>query len=335
MSAAGGLPIDRFAVRSGILFAAFLLSTLAGAPLTAVTIEKTAYRGWPNCYRIANGEVELIVTADVGPRIIRYGFVGGRNMFVELEEDLGKTGGSQWRLYGGSRLWVGPEDPVSSYGADNEPVDVRIAGNVLTARAPVEHTGVQKQIEVELAATGSTVQVRHRLTNKTIWPLRIAPWVLSMMAPGGTAVTTLPPRGTHPEVLAPTNPLIVFAFTNMSDPRWTWLEKYIVLRQDANNADPEKIGLFNPETRGAYLLDGNLFVKKYSAETGLEYPDMGASYETFTNERFLELETLGPLRTLQPGESSGHLEVWSLRKGIAVNEWTDAEIDRVLGPYLQ
>ena len=167
--------------------------------MAAVTIEKTAYRGWPNCYRIANGEVELIVTADVGPRIIRYGFVGGRNMFVELAEDLGKTGGGQWRLFGGSRLWVAPEDPVYSYGADNEPVDIRIAGNVLTARAPVEHTGVQKQIEVELAETGSVVQVRHRLTNKTIWPLRIAPWVLSMMAPGGAAVTTLPPRGTIPK----------------------------------------------------------------------------------------------------------------------------------------
>ena len=43
----------------------------------AVKVEKTAYAGWPNCYRITNGEVELIVTTDVGPRVIRYGFVGG------------------------------------------------------------------------------------------------------------------------------------------------------------------------------------------------------------------------------------------------------------------
>ncbi len=335
MSAAAARLISPFAVILKNFSFFFLLSTFATAPLTAaVTIAKTQYRGWPNCYLISNGEVELIITSDVGPRIIRYGFVGGRNMFVELEEDLGKTGGEQWRLYGGSRLWVGPEDPVYSYGADNEPVDIRIAGNVLRARAPVEHTGVQKQIEVELTETGSEVQVRYRLTNKTIWPLRVAPWALSMMAPGGVAVTTLPPRGAHPEILPPTNPLIVFAFTNMSDPRWSWLEKYIVLRQDANNSDPEKIGLFNPETRGAYLLHGDLFVKKYQAQAGQEYPDMGASYETFTNERFLELETLGPMRTLQTDEFIDHLEVWSLHKGIAVNEWTDAEIERVLGPHL-
>lgn len=303
--------------------------------IAAVTVEKIPYAGWPNCYRLSNGEVELIVTSDVGPRIIRYGFEGGQNFFVELEEDLGKTGGDNWRLYGGSRLWVGPEDPVYSYGADNDPVQVEISGNRLTAQAPVEHTGVQKAIAVQLSDEGSAVRVVYTLANRTIWPLRIATWVLTMMAPGGAGITTLPPRGTHPEVLAPTNPLVVFAFTNMADPRWTWLEKYIVLRQDSQNADPEKIGLFNPETRGAYLLNGELFVKKFAASPDEEYPDMGASYETFTNERFLEIETLGPLRTLQPGESLDHVEEWSLHRPVAVDSWDDAELDRALAPYLE
>lgn len=303
--------------------------------IAAVTVEKIPYAGWPNCYRLSNGEIELIVTSDVGPRIIRYGFEGGQNFFVELEEDLGKTGGDNWRLYGGSRLWVGPEDPVYSYGADNDPVQVEISGNRLTAQAPVEHTGVQKAIAVELSDEGSAVRVVYTLANRTIWPLRIATWVLTMMAPGGAGITTLPPRGTHPEVLAPTNPLVVFAFTNMADPRWTWLEKYIVLRQDPQNADPEKIGLFNPATRGAYLLNGELFVKKFAASPEEEYPDMGASYETFTNERFLEIETLGPLRTLQPGESIDHVEEWSLHRPVAVDSWDDAELDRALAPYLE
>lgn len=341
MSVAEGRRTDRLASRfqglilraSRTLAAAFLW---VAAPLSAaVSIEKISYAGWPNCYRVSNGEVELVVTADVGPRIIRYGFAGGQNLFVELEEDLGQTGGDGWRLYGGSRLWVAPEDRVYSYGADNEPVEVRIDGNALSAQAPVENTGVQKRIEVELAERGSAVTVRYVLANRTIWPLRIATWVLTMMAPGGVAVTTLPPRGTHPEILAPTNPLILFAFTNMSDPRWSWLEKYIVLRQDPTMPDPEKIGLFNPATRGAYLLDGELFVKKFEAAPEEEYPDMGSSFEAFTNERFLELETLGPMRTLKPGESLEHVETWSLHRPVQVDRWDDAELDRVLGPYLK
>ena len=314
-----------------ILVAALLIA----APITAaVTVEKTNYAGWPNCYRLSNGEVELVVTADVGPRIIRYGYVGGQNFFVELEEDLGQTGGDGWRLYGGSRLWVAPEDRVYSYGADNEPVEIEVSGSKLTAIAPVENTGVQKRISVELADRGTEARVTYGLANRTIWPLRIATWVLTMMNRGGTAVTTLPPRGTHPEILAPTNPLIVFAFTNMSDPRWSWLEKYIVLRQDPSNADPEKIGLFNPATRGAYLLDGELFVKKFEASPDEEYPDMGSSFEVFTNERFLELETLGPMRTLQPDESVEHVETWSLHRPVAVERWDDEGLDSALAPYL-
>lgn len=320
-------------MRRPVALAAVLLAV---APLgAAVKIEKIPYAGWPNCYRVSNGEVELVMTADVGPRIIRYGFVGGQNLFVELEEDLGRTGGSNWRLYGGSRLWVAPEDRVYSYGADNDPVAIEVAGNSLSAQAPVENTGVQKRIEVELADGGSAVQVRYVLANRTMWPLRIATWVLTMMARGGVAVTTLPPRGTHPEVLAPTNPLVLFAFTDMSDPRWIWLEKYVVLRQDPSNADPEKIGLFNPATRGGYLLNGELFVKKFSASEDEEYPDMGSSFEVFANERFLELETLGPLRTLEPGASLEHVEHWSLHRPVAIDRWDDAELDRVLAPLLE
>lgn len=305
------------------------------APLTAaVTVEKIEYAGWPNCYRVSNGDAELVVTSDVGPRIIRYGFPGGQNLFVELEEDLGRTGDEGWRLYGGSRLWVAPEDRVYSYGADNDPVAVEVSETGLSALAPVENTGVQKRISVEMADRGTEVKVTYGLTNRTIFPLRIATWVLTMMNRGGTAVTTLPPRGTHPEILAPTNPVVLFAFTNMSDTRWNWLEKYIVLRQDPSNADPEKIGLFNPATRGAYLLNGELFVKKFAASPDEEYPDMGSSFEVFTNDRFLELETLGPVRTLRPGESMDHVETWSLHRRVSVDSWDDAGIDSALGPYL-
>jgi len=33
------------------------------------------------------------------------------------------------------------------------------------------------------------------------------------------------------------------------------------------------------------------------------YPDLGASFETFTNADFLEQETLGPMTKLAPGAS--------------------------------
>ena len=65
-------------------------------------VDKVEYKGWHNCYRVSNGEIEAIVTADVGPRIIRFGFVGGQNLFKEFAE----------------QLWARPERPSSSCGAE-------------------------------------------------------------------------------------------------------------------------------------------------------------------------------------------------------------------------
>ena len=75
--------------------AGFLAAGAAGHAGGVVTIEKTAFQGWPNCYRVSNGTVEFIATTDVGPRIISFGFVGGANLFFVREDFAGQTGGSR------------------------------------------------------------------------------------------------------------------------------------------------------------------------------------------------------------------------------------------------
>ena len=300
----------------------------------AITVEKSEFSSRPG-YRITDGLRELFITSEGGPRILRYGFVGGQNLFKVMsdEEEKWLTEGQDWRLYGGHRIWVGPEEPSYTYAADNEPLQIELLPDGLVAKAPTDPVGIEKEIEVRMA--DGRVTVTHRLTNRSAWPLEMAPWALTMMAPGGTGVSTFPPRGTHPAQLPPTNPLIMWAFTNLSDPRWTFLEKYLVLRNDPNVSDPEKAGSFNEKTRAGYLLGSDLFIKRYDAVAPAEaYPDMGASFETFTNNMILELETLGPIENVNAGDTVEHVEVWSLHKDVAISEWTDHELDRVLAPLL-
>jgi hypothetical protein len=311
---------------------AILLSFLMSAT-AAVKIEKINYKGWPNSYRITNGEVELVVTSDIGPRIMRYGFVGGQNLFKEFTEQLGKSGEPAWQTRGGHRIWAAPEDPVRTYPPDNSPVDVVVKGDVLEATQPVETiTGLQKQIVVKLEPSGTGVEVLHRIRNTTLWPLEFAAWALTMMAQGGTGIHGFPPRGTHPEVLAPTNPLTMWAFSDFSDPRWKFTKKYMMLRQQPGNATPTKFGTFNTNTFGAYLLGSELFIKRYQADPTRTYPDFGCSFETFTNADFLELETLGPLTKVAPGGWLEHVERWTLHRNIQIREFTDEELDRVVAP---
>ncbi|MBM3795436.1 MAG: hypothetical protein FJW31_15535 [Acidobacteria bacterium] len=302
-----------------------------------VTIEKTAWGGWPNCYRLSNGEVELIVTTDVGPRIMRYAFVGGPNVFLEIPAELGGSGEPDFRPRGGHRLWCAPEQYPLSWAPDNVPVEVRVpGGNTIELAAPPEPlSGLRKTLLIRLASVGTSVMVLHRLENTLAWNIETAAWTLSMMAAGGAGISGFPPRGTHPEMLAPKNPLVMWAFTDFSDPRWTLTKKYVVLRQDAAHPSPMKTGLFNEKTWGAYLLGDHLFLKQYAANPAVRYPDMGCSFEIFANGTTLELETLGPLTTLAPGASLEHGERWTLVRGAGhPGKWTDAAVDRLVGRLL-
>ena len=322
----------------GGLAAQILALALAVLPaFAAVKIEKVAYGGWPICYRVSNGEVELVVTTDIGPRIMRYGFVGGQNLFKEFKDQLGKSGEKEWQLRGGHRIWVAPEMVPESYAPDNTPVRAVIKGDLITLTEPVESgAGFQKEMAIQMAPAGSAVTVTHRIRNQNKAAKRIAVWAMSMMAQGGTVITEFPPRGTHDEFLQPTNPLTMWAYTDFSDTRWKFTKKYLALRQDPKNSAAQKTGLFNKDTWASYILGSDVFVKRATAARPAEtYPDFGCSYEMFTNNEFLEIETLGPIESVAPQHQIEHVEHWTLHKNVRIPALTDDAIGRVIVPLIK
>src|SRR5947199_9880118 len=112
------------------------------------------------------------------------------------------------------------------------PVKITIMPNGLIAKAPVEPlTRLQKEIEVRMAASGTEVIVLHRITNRSFFPLEYSAWALTMMAPGGIAITGFPPRGKHPANLEATIPRWIWAYPNLHAKRWSSTKTYLPLRQ--------------------------------------------------------------------------------------------------------
>jgi hypothetical protein len=144
----------------------------------------------------------------------------------------------------------------------------------------------------------------------------------------------VPARGDYDGNPLHAGPVVLWAYIDSADPRWNLLEKHVVLHQEPGNRTPTKIGAYNPDTRGAYLLNSELFVKRARATAGpAAIPDYGCTFQIFANADSLELATLGPLVKRKPGESVEHAERWTLHRDVSVAEWTDAELDRVLaGP---
>lgn len=275
--------------------------------------ESIEYAGWNNCLRLSNGVVELIATLDVGPRILRFGFVDGQNLFHEFDHQLGQTGAEEWTNYGGHRLWHAPEVEPRTYFPDNAPVAHTWDGNTLTLTPPPEHTNaLQLSLQVTLDPSEPKARINHLITNIGVWDVELAPWSLSVMEDNGRAILPQEPYVAHGQSLTPARPLVLWKYTNMADPRFTWGEKFIQLQADPSQESRQKFGALNTLGWMAYLLKGEVFVKRYGYEPGATYTDMNCNSELFTMPGFLEVETLAPLQRIAPGATAEHLESWTL-----------------------
>lgn len=295
--------------------------------------EKVEFNGWQNCVRLANDEVELIVTTDIGPRIIRFGYIGERNMFSEFAGQQGTQGEDEWLIRGGHRFWIAPEIKPDTYELDNVPINSKlIEGGVKTSQPPGSILGLGKMMDITLSSDFNRVNIIHTLINDSGQTRQVSPWALSVMAPDGMAIIPLPKYISHTEKVLPNQQWSLWGYTDFTDSRWSLGKKYIFFRQDRLKG-PNKLGLAHREGWIAYLLDEFMFVKHFTWQDAADYPDNGVNFEIFSNEDMLELESLGPLVNLDAGEYMTHTEQWSLFRNVPHCE-TEADIDKYVLPLL-
>jgi hypothetical protein len=320
--------------RSLALAAAACVVGLTVMPSAAeVTVKPVSCMNLPNCLSLSNGRVEVIVTTDIGPRVIAYRLTGGRNVLAEMP---GTVGASEWQPWGGHRLWLAPEAMPFSYGVDNSPVRHEMRGphTVVLDRGVEKETGIAKVMEVSLDPGTPKVTIVHRLTNHRDAPVDVAPWGITIVRGGGTTILPNEPYVPHERRLQPIRPVALWAYTNLADPRWQLGPKFIRLSTDAANTEPQKIGIGNRQGWAAYAVDGDLFIKRTPPfADDKRYPDYGTTYQTYTSGSFMEIESLGELVTLEPGASTEHVETWWLFGGAAVSGDDDA-VEKALAPYL-
>ena len=303
-----------------------------------MSAEYSSFAGWEKNLKLSNSFAEVIVTLDVGPRIISYRPAKGRTVFKLVNDQAGKSGEEEWKIRGGHRLWTAPEDfgkdDSFCYALDNSEVEHAI-GDDFTVRVSnliVKPARIRREMIIKLAEASPKVTVEHRIVHEAGDSLEVAPWGLSVMAPGGYAVLSHPQFGTHPADYLPNRVMVIWPFTDLSDRRFRVGRR--ILRLTQSEGDPFKIGLRHPEGWAAYVLGDHLFIKSVPLIEGATYPDMGSNFETFTNSEFLELETLGPLKRISAGETLVHTESWVVFSGVSLPDAEDEEAFlKALEPY--
>ena len=278
-----------------------------------------SFAGWSRCLEIDNGFIRLVATLEVGPRILFCGPSGGPNLFKEFPSQNGKRvpdkpdpQSGDWLMWGGHRLWVSPEADYC-YLPDNHPVRLgTVPGGGVRLAAPDEKgPGWRREIDLIPAHDAPRVEVVHRLVALRNLDLDVAPWALSVMDAGGTALIPQPPLGVHPIDLLPNRNMVVWPYVDLKDDRLDFNPSCWTLRHESGRL-PIKIGLRHLGKHLGYWNHGFLFTTTVDFDPGAAYPDFGVNCEFFTNGEMLEVETLGPLRRMKAGEWVELRSVWEI-----------------------
>jgi hypothetical protein len=216
---------------------------------------------------------------------------------------------------GGHRLWHSPEAMPRTYIPEAGVTITDLPNGLLLEAQTEQGTGIRKRIEIQLAGDKPCVTLIHTLTNDGLWAVELAPWAITQFRLGGTVILPMPVGNVDPAGLLSNRQFSLWPYARIHDPRLKLDDGFILFKADAL-LPPFKLGYLNPHGWIAYWLDGVLFRKTFEVQAGLSHPDNNCNAEMYCNDRFVELESLGPLTALPPGAWVNHVETWDVFDGI-------------------
>lgn len=261
-----------------------------------------------------NGHLTVEILQNAGPRIVRLIPAGSNaNLFAETPQIQLPSPHGPYSLYGGHRLWHAPEYPARTYTPDDSGVIAHVTPHGARLHRPADpHSHIAKSIDIALSDAGPTVNVRHSLRNEGHWPVKLAAWAITQLPVGGVAI--LPQRETPADKdgVLPNRHFVLWPYTRWADPRLEAHDDFILVHGRADMAQRFKIGYMNHHHWAAHLAHGYLFIKQTQPQPQQPHADMGCNTELYTDAAFLELETISPLVTLDPGAELVHTETWEV-----------------------
>lgn len=283
-----------------------------------VTVESVEYAGWEDCVRVTNGTIELVCTTSVGPRIVHASREGAPNC-CHLADDAGeRPDDGDWHVFGGHRLWHAPEREDRTAQPDNDPVAIERHDDGVTLTQPTEAaTDLRKSLTVRVEPDEPRATVTHTIRNEGCWTIEVAPWAITVCEPGGTAILPMAQRG---DDRTADRSVSLWPYTDCSDDRLEFAHDAVLVEGAEQDFDECKIGVDGGDGWAAYAVDDQVLRKEFVRVPSVDYADRGAAAQVYTNGDMLELETLGPLESVDPGASTTHTEEWTLLEGVDVED---------------
>jgi hypothetical protein len=292
--------------------AAWIVLGSLGARAARVEVARTNYHGWTGCWVLRSRSAEAVVAPEIGRVMSFRRLPDGENPFWENPELVGKSmirnpWGASMGSFGGDKTWPAPQSawnwpPPDMFDASGLHSERR--GDGVRVTSPVSPTyGIRtvRQINLDSDRPRMTIVTTYEKTTGT--GVEVGVWVITQVRSPEGAFLPIPAASRFPEGFAPNWPL----------PEPWAVRKATLIEMRRDPANPHKIG--NDGGAVAWVGRDTVLTIALRAGDGGPRADGGCNAEIYTNPDptpYVELETLGPLRRIGPGDALTATNVYTL-----------------------
>jgi hypothetical protein len=272
------------------------------------------HSGYAGCIELFNKRTRVVLCPDVGGRILEYALDGENSLFLNPKQDGWVWDGNKGIDPSGGRFDIGPEKivpkhPVLWLG----PWQGVITGPRMAQLISLEDeaTGVQLVRDFKLDERTSKLLCRQTIRNISDDTQYWCHWSRTLAVGGGICIIPLtePSRFPNKYVMYEAGSTINFA---PKDPNVRIRDGYLEILGPPKNP---KLGMDSYAGWFCYFTRNDLlFVKKYQTYPNRPYNEIaGLTISIWYNQNLMcELEPIGPMEEILPGESASFTEAWWL-----------------------
>ena len=270
--------------------------------------------GYSGCILLENADTRVVLDPNCGGRVLEYSWKGRNSIMLDPEQDGWTYGPDKKQIDPcGGRLDIGPEMTIPKHPALWLGTWTGDRAGPRKARLTSQHdeaTGVQLIRDFELSEASSHLRVTQTIQNVSHETKSYCHWSRTLARPDGICVVPLTPPSRFPNGYIMYGPGPVMNY-RPNDPHIRIQEELLVI--DGLPKHP-KLGIDTFAGWLAYLMrEDLLFVKRFPTYPDRFYGEMAAiTVSIYYHPRMCELEPIGPMEHLGPGEVASYTEDWWL-----------------------
>ena len=290
------------------------------APRCSAAMEGTRMmdaHGYTGCVELSNGDCRVVLEPNFGGRVLSYSLHGKEVLYVEEAQN-------GWVMKPGvegpdpcaGRCDIGPEQtlpqrPTLWRGRWTAAITGPRAGRMTSQKDPDAHARIVR--DFVLAERGGHLEFTQTVTNVGDREGRFCHWSRTLAKGNGICLVPLNPHTRYPKGYIIYGPGAVLDFLPAKEPNIHVRNGVLELLGPPSRP---KLAIDASEGWIAYVTrDDLLFLKTFPVFPGRVYGEPAANSVSIFYDRDVrtELEPIGPLEILQPGQSFSYTEQWWLR----------------------